>query len=223
MDKEKSKEFWIDIYWKNRDDPMFENLTRFTRDCINNSLKNNFIVERGGTCRIENNRLHLEFTKLPSKKEIEEWEHFTRFKSVQIKAVIGIDTWEIKVDQVNDIVVKEKSLIIRGSEQLKSTLFCFIKDNKIMCELYEGFPHERVNTNQIRFIGRGEIDRLKRVGYELVKEDELGAIFKIKPLRVEKVDSIIFEGHALIYSKQHRERVLNICINPSKSQVEGYQ
>ncbi|WXG41524.1 MAG: hypothetical protein WED07_12290 [Candidatus Freyarchaeum deiterrae] len=80
-----------------------------------------------------------------------------------------------------------------------------------------------MNTNLLRFIFKDTIDELKEEGYELVKEEKQGAIFKIKPLKSEEVDSLIFEDKALIYSKQRKGRVLNICINPSITQVERHR
>ena len=96
------EEHWINVYWKNRDDTLFENIRPGIRDIINDTIAPQFIAEVGGKGEIKNNRLYLEFVKLPLQIEMEEWEHCTRFKSVPIKAIVGIETREIEVGYMFD-------------------------------------------------------------------------------------------------------------------------
>ena len=119
------------------------------------------------------------------------------------------------------ISVEDCSLIIRSSEQPQSTLFCYTKNGRITCELYRGLLGERVDTGYLRFTLKGEIDERKVAGFELISEDSRGAIFKIPPLRVEIVDSMVFEDAALIYSK-FLVGILDIRVNPSESQIHKY-
>ena len=213
-------ENWINIYWKNRDDPLFEYLSKDTRDYINGRLQNNFIVEKG-VCCVDDDYLYIEAVKLASKMEVEEWGHRTRFKSVMVKALVGIEAQEIRVDLVTIFEVENKSAFLRNSEDDYSTLFCLIENSDLVCELYEGPVSERVNTGQVRFCTPGEIEKRKESGLEILLEGE-DPIFQLSPYRSEKVDSIVFEDVALVYSKQLKKDTIEISMNPSTSQIEKY-
>ena len=218
------KEHWINIYWKNRDDPLFENIRPEIRDKINSTISPKFIAEAGGKGEVKNNRLYLEFVKLPLQIEIEEWEHRTRFKSIPIKAIIGIETSEIEVDYVEDIKITKHNTLIKASKWAEKTLFCFIKNDKIMCELYEIFPMERIDTAHIKITSQSLIKKFQKKGYELIENrGKEGAIFKIKPIKVGETDTITFNSSALIKTKHIQERVLEIQLNPQTWKIMKYQ
>jgi hypothetical protein len=222
--KKGSKESWVNVDWKNRDDNRFENLTPDARDIINSHIFSGFIGEKGGKGWNISNHLHLEFTKMPSKKETEAWEHRTRFRSVLVKAIVEIDAEEIRVIYVSDAQIKNDSLVIKGSKEQgwKYTLYCIPTDFKVSYELYEGSPYERVDSGVIKFASKEQIG--KRIGhYEMVGmgKDKMEATFEIKPVNTGTVSSIVFEDDVLIYSK-HLKGALEIDAHATENQIKTY-
>jgi hypothetical protein len=215
----------IEVKWGNRDHPLFEDLTNTTRDAIDKRISSNFIGERGGKGFNQNDRLHLEFIKMPSSKELEEWEMHSRHKEVKIKAFVEISAQIIRVNSVEDIVIQDGMLLIKGSEQQKrnSTLFCFPKSDGIAYELYDVSPSERVDAGQLQFTFKLDIDRMKETGHGILSEDEAKpeAIFRVDPIKSGEVDSMVFEESVLIYTKTSGG-VLLIDAFPSETQRANY-
>ncbi|WXG44638.1 MAG: hypothetical protein WED04_11490 [Promethearchaeati archaeon SRVP18_Atabeyarchaeia-1] len=223
MAKKAPKESWISIDWKNRDDTRFENLTPDIRDVINQHIFNGFIGEKGGKGTNISNHVHLEFTKMPSKKETEAWEHRTRFRSVLAKAIVEIDAEEVRVIYVDSAEIKDDTLVIKGNKDAwKYTLYIIPSEFKVAYELYEGSPYERVDTGLLRFASREQIER--RFGhYEMVDKDKdmKEATFEVKPANTGKVSSVVFEDDVLVYSKQLKAP-LEINAQASQNQIRTY-
>jgi hypothetical protein len=223
--KKASNGSWIDIDWKNREDNRFENLTPDVRDSMNMRIFSGFIGEKGGRGWNISNHLHLEFTKLPSTKEIEAWEHRTRFRSVTVKAVVEIDTNEVRVIYVDFAEDKNDSLLIGGSKDQgwKYTLYCLPSDFKVAYELYEGSPFQRAGPSLIKFASREQIEK-RRGRHEIVSEDKNKgeATFKISPVASGRVSSIVLRDDVLIYSKSSKE-VLEIDAHPTENQIRTYK
>lgn len=225
MTKKPSEGTWIDIDWKNREDSRFENLTPDVRDSMNVRIFSGFIGEKGGRCTNINNRLHLEFSKLPSTKETDSWEHRTRFKSVIVKAIVEIDTNEVRVIYVDFAEDKNDSLLIGGSKDQgwKYTLYCLPADFKVEYELYEGSPFRRVGPNLLKFASKEQIEK-RRGRHELINEDKKKgeATFKITPIASGLVSSIVFRDDVLVYSKSAKE-VLEIDSHATDNQTKTYR
>jgi hypothetical protein len=216
---------WINIDWKNRDDNRFENLTPDIRDSMNVRIFSGFIGEKGGRGSNISNHLHLEFSKLPSTKETDAWEHRTRFRSVIVKAIVEIDTSEVRVIYVDFAEDKNDSLTIGGSKDQgwKYTLYCLPTDFKVEYELYEGSPFQRVGPNLLKFASKEQIDK-RRGRHELINEDKKKgeATFKMTPIASGIVSSIVFRDDVLIYSKSAKE-VLEIDTHPTENQIKTYK
>lgn len=224
MAKKSSKDSWVSIDWKNRDDTRFENLTPDVRDIINQNIFSGFIGEKGGKGINISNHLHLEFAKLPSRRETEAWEHRTRFRSVLVKAVVEIDAEEVRVIYVDNVEVRNDTLFIRGSKQegWKYTLYCLPSESKIAYELYEGSPYERIETGLVKFASKEQIE--KRIGrHDWVGwgKDKMEATFREEPAKVGTVSSIVFEDDVLVYSKQLKG-VLEIDSHATDNQMKTY-
>ncbi|WXG45686.1 MAG: hypothetical protein WED05_03185 [Candidatus Atabeyarchaeum deiterrae] len=192
---------------------------------MNARIFNGFIGEKGGRGWNINNYMHLEFSKLPSTKETEAWEHRTRFRSVVAKALVEIDTVQVRVIYVDFAEDKKESLVVGGSKDQgwQFTLYCFPSNFKVAYELYEGSPFQRVGPNLVTFASKEQIEK-RRGRFEMVNEDKskMEATFKIKPVSSGEVASIVFRDDVLVYSKSPKD-VLEIDAHATDNQIKTYK